>query len=210
MPLAGIIAWSAIGVASVFASPAQAVWVVFIGTGMIAYLGMFLSRFTGENFLDRTRPKNTFDALFMHTVGMSLLVYAIAIPLFLQDYTSLPMTVGILSGLMWVPLSWTIQHWIGIAHGVLRTGLILIAWYAFPDARFVAVPAVIVLAYVFAIVVLETRWRAQSVRTNRTVSSRGNTTPDGSAGSAPSSVHSPSARSLNPAASPKFTNSLTE
>lgn len=61
---------------------------------------------------------------------------------------------------MWVPLSWLLQHWIGMAHGMLRTGLIVGVWYLFPDQQFVAVPAVIVLAYGFAIVVLERRWRA--------------------------------------------------
>ena len=75
---------------------------------------MLLSRFTGENFLDKSRPKNAFDSLFMLTVKMSLLVYAIAIPFFLRDYTSLPLSVGILTGLMWLPISWIIRHWIGI------------------------------------------------------------------------------------------------
>jgi len=65
------------------------------GTGFIAYLGLMLSRFTGENFLDKSKPKNVFDSLFFHCVAMVLLVYAIAIPFFLGDYTSLPLTVGI-------------------------------------------------------------------------------------------------------------------
>src|SRR5439155_14648397 len=64
-----------------------------------------LSRFTGENFLDKNKPKNVFDSLFFHCIAMALLVYAIAIPFFRVDYTSLPLTVGILAGLMWVPLS---------------------------------------------------------------------------------------------------------
>jgi hypothetical protein len=120
---------------------------------------MFISRFTGENFLDRTRPKNAFDALFFHTVVMALLVYGIAIPFFLKDYTSLPLTVGILSGLMWVPLSWILQHWIGVFHGIARTLLVVVTWYSFPHARFVAVPAVIVGIYAITIFVLERRWR---------------------------------------------------
>ncbi len=160
MPLAGTIAWTGVGVAGATLSPQGAVWATWIGTGMIAYLGMFLSRFTGENFLDRSRPKNAFDALFMYTVGMSLLVYAIAIPFFMADYTSLPLTVGILSGLMWLPISWVLQHWIGVAHGAARTVSVLAAWYLFPDHRFVVIPAVIVALYLVAIVVLEARWRA--------------------------------------------------
>jgi hypothetical protein len=45
-------------------------------TGFIAYLGIMLSRFTGENFLDKNKPQNVFDSLFFHCVATALLVYA--------------------------------------------------------------------------------------------------------------------------------------
>lgn len=162
MPLAGLIVWSLIGIAGVFLPPVLAVWSLLIGTGFIAYLGMMLSRFTGENFLDRSKPKNVFDSLFFHCLAMALLVYAIAIPFFRIDYTSLPLTVGILAGLMWVPFSWIIQHWVGIFHAVARTALVTAAWYLAPHRRFVVIPAVIVVMYAVTIVILEQRWRANS------------------------------------------------
>ena len=162
MPIAGSIAWLATGIAGLLLPPQQMVWALFIATGMIAYLGMFISRFTGENFLDKSRPKNAFSGLFMQTVVMSLLVYAIAIPFFLADYTSLPLTVGILTGLMWVPMSWALQHWIGMAHGIARTIAVLASWYLFPEDRFVVIPFVIVALYLAAIVVLELRWRKEN------------------------------------------------
>jgi hypothetical protein len=158
-PIAGLIAWMVVGVGSLFLSPFATTMVLFIATGSIVYLGIFISRFTGENFIDKTRPKNTFDKLFLYSVGMSVLVYAIAIPFFLVDYTSLPLSVGILTGLMWLPISWIIQHWIGVVHAVARTLAVLAAWYLFPDHRFLAVSIVIVVLYVFAIAVLEMRWR---------------------------------------------------
>lgn len=137
----------------------QASWLLFIATGSIAYLGMFLSKFTGENFLDKSRPKNTFDSLFFHSIFMSLLVYAIAIPFFSIEPTSLPLTVGILAGLMWLPFSWIIEHWVGIFHSVGRTVSIVIVWYAFPEHRFVGISLVIVAFYLATIIVLERRWR---------------------------------------------------
>jgi len=93
---------------------------------------------------------------------MALLVYAIAVPFFRVDYTSLPLTVGILAGLMWVPLSWIIQHWVGIFHTVARTVLVTAGWYLSPHHRFVVIPAVIGGVYVVTIVILEQRWRAVS------------------------------------------------
>lgn len=160
MPLAGVCAWTAVGIAGLLLPPSRAALVLFVATGTTVYLGMFFSRFTGEHMLDRTRPPNAFDALFFHTLAMALLVYAIAIPFFLQDSTSLPLTVGILTGIIWLPLSWTIGHWVGIFHATARTAGVLAAWYMFPTQRFVVVPAVIVLVYVVSIVVLEQRWRA--------------------------------------------------
>ncbi len=159
MPLAGAVAWTIVGVAAAFLPPILEVWLLFGATGFIVALGIFFSRFTGENFLDKQRPKNVFDDLFFRTVGEALLVYAIAIPFFRADYTSLPLSVGILSGLMWLPFSWIIGHWIGTFHTVARTALVTASWYLFPHFRFIAVPAVIVVIYAVTIVVLEARWR---------------------------------------------------
>ena len=158
-PIAGLIAWAIAGIGSLFLSPFAASMVLFGATGSIAYLGMFISKFTGENFLDKSRPKNTFDTLFFYSVGMSALVYAIAIPFFLEDYSSLPLSIGVLTGLMWLPITWIIQHWIGLVHGIVRTVAVVVAWYLFPEHRILAVSVVIVLLYVIAILVLEKRWR---------------------------------------------------
>jgi len=159
MPLAGAVAWTIVGVAGVFLPPILKAWVLFGAVGSIAGLGIFLSRFTGENFLDTQRPKNFFDGLFFSVVGEAWLVFAIAIPFFRADYTSLPLSVGILSGLMWLPFSWIIGHWVGTFHSLTRTTVVTATWYLFPNFRFVAVPAVIVAIYVVTIVVLEARWR---------------------------------------------------
>jgi len=162
MPVAGTIAWAIVGAVAPQLAPQHAVWLLFICTGSIFYLGVLISKFTGEDLLGKNRPKNTFDSLFLQTVVTALLVFAIAIPFVQQDYTSLPLTVGILTGLMWVPLSWAIEHWVGLFHGISRTGLVLGAWYLFPNDRFLAVPVAVVAIYLVTIVILEKRWRAVS------------------------------------------------
>ena len=163
MPLAGTIAWVLIATASWFLPLQGKLLAVYIGTGCIVYLGLFLSKFTGEDFLDKSKPKNTFDGLFMLTVGQALLIFAIAIPFALIEPTSLPLSVGILTGVMWLPLSWIIQHWIGFFHAITRTLGIVAVWYLFPEARFVAIPVVIVAVYAVSMVVLEARWRKASM-----------------------------------------------
>jgi hypothetical protein len=159
MPIAGLVAWTIAGVGGYLLPVRQAALVLFAATGMIVYLAMFISRFTGEKFPDGSKPMNRFDALLLHTLGMSLLCYAIAIPFFFVDKTSLPLTVGVLTGLVWVPISWIVQHWIGIAHAVARTGAILAAWYLWPAHRYVVIPMVIVALYAVAIMILVNRRR---------------------------------------------------
>jgi hypothetical protein len=122
-------------------------------------MGIGLSKLTGENFIDKSRPKNVFTSLFMHCVAMSVLVYAIAIPFFMIEPTSLPLSVGILTGLMWLPFSWIIRHWIGLFHAIARTVLIVAVWYAVPAHRYAAVALVILAMYAITIAVFEARWR---------------------------------------------------
>lgn len=158
MPLAGTLCWIIIGIGSQFmATEMGKSLLVFFATGSIVYLAMLLSKITGEAFFHK--EKNPFDTLFLLTVLMAFLVYSIAIPFFLQDYRSLPMSVGILTGLMWLPFSWIVQHWIGFFHTIARTLLILLAWFFFPDQTFVIIPAIIVGVYLVSIAVLEQRWR---------------------------------------------------
>ena len=116
MPLAGTIAWAAVAVAGWFLPESTMLLVLVIATGMIAYLGMGLSKLTGEDFLDKSKPKNVFDRLFFYCVGASLLGWGIAIPLALADPTALPLGVGILAGTMWLPMGWIINHWVGAFH----------------------------------------------------------------------------------------------
>jgi len=156
-PLAGLIVWTLIGLAGIFFSDFIAVWAIFIGTGSIVYLGLFLSKFTGENFLDKSKPKNEFDTLFLFTAAQAILVYSIAIPFFLVDYSSLPMSVGILTGLMWLPFSWIIKHWVGIFHTITRTIAIVALWYLLPEYRFIAIPFTVVLIYIITLLILKTR-----------------------------------------------------
>lgn len=156
-PIAGLIAWLAVAVSGLIFPDNITVWVLFIATGSIVYMAMGISKFTGEDYLDKSKPKNTFDRLFFFTITQALLVYSIAIPFFLEDYTSLPLTVGILTGLMWVPLTWIIDHWVGLFHSFTRTVAIVLLWYLLPSDRFVSIPMAIVIIYIVSIIILKNR-----------------------------------------------------
>ena len=155
MPIAGAVAWSGIAIASIiFDSTFAKCMSVFVGTGSIFYLGLVVARFTGENLMRKKGDKNYFDTIFLYAVAQAVGVYAIAIPFFMLEAESLPMSVGILTGLMWLPFSALVGHWVGIFHASIRTGLILVIWYVFPDFRFAGTAIAIVGVYLITIMLL--------------------------------------------------------
>lgn len=159
IPLAGTLCWLVAGIINLFVSEQVAALVLFIATGSIVYVGMLLSRITGEDFFRKSKTKNPFDALFLRCIAMALLVYSLAIPFFMTMPRSLPLSIGILTGLMWLPFSWVIQHWVGTFHAVSRTIIIVALWYLFPQHSFVVIPAAIIVIYVITIFTLEQRWK---------------------------------------------------
>lgn len=159
MPIAGTIVWAVLGIAAPFLNEFQQAWAIYLGTGAIFYLGAGLSYVTGERFFSKNKTKNEFDRLFFVGLIMSLLVFGIALPIASADHTTLPLSIGILAGLMWMPLSWAIQHWVGYFHAVARTVLIVVAWFLFPEHALSAISAVIVLVYIVSLVALVKRYR---------------------------------------------------
>ncbi|MCG7645538.1 hypothetical protein MHM87_08025 [Alteromonas sp. Cnat3-28] len=164
MPLAGTVVWALLGISAPFVSELTITWLLYIGTGAIFYLGAGLSYLTGERFFAKKAAKNSFDSLFFVGMIMSLMVFAIALPVAAIDHTTVPLSIGILAGLMWMPLSWAIEHWIGYFHTLTRTFGIVAAWYLFPDARVEAISAVIVAVYIVSLITLERRF--QSIKSN--------------------------------------------
>jgi hypothetical protein len=164
IPLAGTVVWALLGISAPFVSELTITWLLYIGTGAIFYLGAGLSYLTGERFFAKKAAKNSFDRLFFVGMIMSLMVFAIALPVAAIDHTTVPLSIGILAGLMWMPLSWAIEHWIGYFHTLTRTFGIVAAWYLFPDARVEAISAVIVAVYIVSLITLERRF--QSIKSN--------------------------------------------
>ncbi len=164
MPLAGTVVWALLGISAPFVSELTITWLLYIGTGAIFYLGAGPPTSPVSDFLPRRQAKNSFDRLFFVGMIMSLMVFAIALPVAAIDHTTVPLSIGILAGLMWMPLSWAIEHWIGYFHTLTRTFGIVAAWYLFPDARVEAISAVIVAVYIVSLITLERRF--QSIKSN--------------------------------------------
>jgi hypothetical protein len=156
LPISGAIAWLVAGISGlVFPGRTFLLSMVLFGAiGSIFYLALFIQRFTGEDLLGRKSTGNIFDRIFLAAIVQALAGFAIAIPFFMIDRTSLPLSLGVITSLMWIPLSAIINHWVGYAHFALRMVGTLALWYAFEDHRFVTIPFWTVLVYLTTLPIL--------------------------------------------------------
>ncbi|MBW2936770.1 hypothetical protein KXJ69_01550 [Aureisphaera sp. CAU 1614] len=154
MPFSGLIAWLLVSISGMFLPNSITIWVLLIASSSIVYVALFISKFTGENYLDKIEPKKMFNGLFLYAMIKASLIYAIVIPFFIIEYTSLPLTIGLLTGIHWIQFSKVIKHWVGIFHVVIRTVSILIFWVVFPEQRFLIIPICILIIYIITLIIL--------------------------------------------------------
>ena len=79
------------------------------------------------------------------------LFWGVHIPIVLNAPEFVPVSLGIGLGIHWIVYSWIIQHPLGIIHSVLRTILVILAWYLFPESRIFGVGIAIVVVYLISI-----------------------------------------------------------
>jgi len=162
MPLSGAIIWALIGILSFVLTPSLQVMATFIGTGSIIYLAMAISRLTGENIsFKKNAERNWFDTISLAAVGMSFLVFAISIPLFMENYQALPFALAVQTGLMWLVFGVLAKAPVAYVHTIIRTVACVAAYLMVPEQSFWLQPFIVVVCYGFTIPVLELRYRAQ-------------------------------------------------
>ena len=153
MPIAGAIVWLLVALVSTQVSERTGVLILLFCSGLIFPLALFIARIRSE----RMMVKNPLASLMLQCVVMVNLLWAVHIPLFIYAPRFVPLSLGIGLGLHWVVYSWIVQHPVGLIHAVVRTVLVLIAWFAFPNERLMAVGLAVVVAYSMSLVQMSTR-----------------------------------------------------
>lgn len=144
MPIAGACVWFVIALLSIPLDERLGVLVLLFGSGVIFPVALLIARFRRENLLSSDNPLAKLMGLCVLMVN---LLWAVHIPLFLYAPAFVPLSLGIGLGLHWVVWSWIIQHPLGIIHAILRTILVVVAWFVFPEHRLLAIGLVIVFVY---------------------------------------------------------------
>ncbi len=154
LPIAGMIAWSAIGIAGLLFPLKTAVTVLIFAVSVIFPLALPIARMRKEQLTSRANP---LARLMGASVLMVNLLWALHIPLYLKAPAFVPLSVGIGLGLHWIVYSWIIDHPLGYRHAIGRTIGLVAAWFAFPSNPVSACAAVVVVAYVFTLVEMARR-----------------------------------------------------
>lgn len=154
MPIAGMIAWSAIAVAGAMLPFKAALLMMMAITGAIFPLALLIARFRREDLVSRDNPLSKLMGLCILMVN---LLWVVHLSLYFGAPQYVPLSLGIALGLHWIVYSWIINHSLGVIHAVLRTCLLVILWLMFPDQRVAAVAIAIVCVYIVSLVQMATR-----------------------------------------------------
>ena len=154
MPMAGTIIWSLVALLSTLLDEKTATYALLFATGGIFPIALLIAKIRNENLLGSQNPLAKLMGLCVLMVN---LLWALHIPLLLEAPQFVPLSIGIGLGLHWIVYSWIISHPVGIIYAVLRTILIVIAWYAFPNHALLAISCSIILVYILSIYQMLTR-----------------------------------------------------
>jgi len=154
MPIAGTIIWAIVALLSTQFDDKTAVYILLFATGGIFPIALLIAKFRNENLVSSNNP---LAKLMGMCIIMVNLLWAVHIPLLLNAPEFVPLSLGIGLGLHWIVYSWIINHPVGLIHAVLRSILIVTAWYLFPNNEIIAISSVIVLTYLISIYQMLTR-----------------------------------------------------
>ncbi|WP_448569296.1 DUF7010 family protein [Thalassotalea ganghwensis] len=154
MPLAGTIVWAIVAILSTLLDGRTSIYILLFATGAIFPMAILISKIRKENLSSSTNPLSKLMGLCILMVN---LLWAVHIPLLLKAPEFVPMSLGIGLGLHWIVYSWIVNHPVGLIHALLRTILIVAAWYLFPEHALLSISCAIVLVYLISIYQMLTR-----------------------------------------------------
>ena len=154
MPLAGTMVWLIVGLVSLKLEYKLSVYILLFATGAMLPIALVIARFRKEALLASVNPLSKLMGLCVLMVN---LLWGVHFPLVFLAPEFVPLSLGVGLGLHWVVYSWVIGHPLGIIHAVLRTFLVVGAWFFFPESRIFAVSLAVVFAYSISLIQMLTR-----------------------------------------------------
>jgi hypothetical protein len=159
MPIAGLIAWTALALAALMLGDGLPTFAPFVAAAIPFPLAIIIDKLRGEPSIFRPEGRdNPIGQLFMRfiTVVALLIPFVIFAAQASKDLNLLILGLAIFSGLMWVPHGWGANDAAGFVHFVLRAALCYAAFVFAPqEFRGAAIAAVAASTYIYAIAAMK-------------------------------------------------------
>lgn len=155
MPLAGLIVWSALGIAALFAPTALIGWMAIYVMAAILPLAFFIDKLRGRNLFQR--DDNPVSRLYVQSiVGIGLMFpLVIAAAGLAGQPVIMVLGVAILAGIIWIPYGWGTNDPTGLRHAIIRSvGCYLAFWLIPQPYKASAICTVVALSYAFSLVTM--------------------------------------------------------
>ncbi len=152
MPLAGLVVWSAMGVAALFVSKELTGWMAVYGMAAILPLAFTIEKLRGRNpFVKDDNPVSTL--FFQSIIGIGLLFpLVIGAADAAGDPNILVLAVAILAGIIWIPYGWGANDPVGLRHAIVRAvGCYLAFWFSPDELKATCICAVVALSYIYSL-----------------------------------------------------------
>ena len=152
MPIAGMVAWAALGVAALTLPERTVGTLALYIMVAILPLAFLIERARGRNLF--AGGDNPLDKLFLSSIAMIGAVVPLVVVA--AGLASEPLLVllgmAILAGVIWIPWGWAAGDPVGMRHAIGRTAGCYIAYAFAPQSlNGVAICAVVVLSYAFTL-----------------------------------------------------------
>lgn len=155
MPMAGLIVWSAVGVAALLLPRALVGWLAIYAMAAILPLAFAIEKWRGRNpFIKEDNPVSTL--FFQSIVGIGLMFpLVIGAADAAGDPDILVLGAAILAGIIWIPYGWGADDPVGLRHAIARAfGCYLAYWLAPDGTRAALICAVVALSYAYSLAMM--------------------------------------------------------
>jgi hypothetical protein len=154
MPIAGMIFWGVVAVASLRLPPMDVALIVLFGSGMIFPFAVLIDRLRGRTMRSGTGG-NPVMAMFLQSLGLVVLVWPLVILAAYAAHNPNLYVLGgaILMGIIWIPYGWAADDRTGLEHAIGR-GILCYAAFLFVPAphKSLAISIAVMLAYLYSFI----------------------------------------------------------
>ena len=156
MPIAGILVWSLLGLASIRLTPGALATATLYASGAIFPLSLVIGRVRGRNIL-AGGTSNPLTTMFLQNLALVVLLWVMLIATHRDGHDPLALVLGgaVIMGLIWISFGWAVGTRTGLLHAIGRT-LLCVAAYALVPAPWTggAICAAVVVSYLITLPIL--------------------------------------------------------